>query len=589
MRVRLLHRMRRAVAATSVACLFLALVLALGGPLRSAEAHSALGRPPGGTLSDPVVRAVDIASPSVVRLATLYDAHITLNPCGQSITLPRSGPGYTVGALGSGAFISSHGDILTADHVVDVDHGSLDQEIFQNDSQAAQDIANALNNDSCAAFSPQLTANDIANGYVQYAGIPFTTHYSEPQHLVWRDTSYTGALSAQPQDASDILTGLLSAQHWQATVLATSSFNQDDAAVVHIALEDTPSITLDDSNGVEVMDRITVVGFPGNGDANNDPTNLLTPSVNTASVSAIKVNDDGAALIQVGGNIEHGDSGGPALDTNGHIVGIVSFGGPDTTGITAFLRSSNSAQNVIGQTSVTPNAGPFERRWEQAFSDYASTSAGHWQKAARELDALATSYPDYHGVDPYKDYADHAAETETVAPSFPVDPILAGSLAALVIGVALLLFLFFVLRRARVRPTVAVSPATAPYYSAYPGYAPYSGYGPPSHGYASPMPGYAPPPSVRLAQPGSPVYSWPTNPLPQPPQGAAATSGAESNGGQNPSQHDIAIPHVESFPPAELAAQATLANEDEPLPWTLEELRWTPMGRISVDEPPEDQ
>src|SRR5439155_4557399 len=106
-------------------------------------------------------------------------------------------------------------------------------------------------------------------------------------------------------------------------------------------------VQLGDSSSVQQQDNLTIIGFPGNGDiAGNNATDLLTPSVNKVFVSSIKTSDTGAPLIQVGGNVEHGDSGGPALDNHGTIVGIVSFGanGP---GSTSFLHASNSAHTLV--------------------------------------------------------------------------------------------------------------------------------------------------------------------------------------------------------------------------------------------------
>ncbi len=443
-------------ALATVAALTMALVVVgLGAPavsaagLANAQAHA--GRAPGGNLSNPVVRRVDIASPAVVRLATIYQAHISLALCGSVVTLPTSGAGYVVGGLGSGVFISAHGDILTAGHVVNIDRDSLDQEIFQG-TTSSQDIANALNAATCIQFSSPIRAIDVQNGEVQFAGIPYTTSYSAPERYAWRDTSYTGPITQAPQDAPTSLQGLFKATPIPVTPVAVSDFTQDDVAILHANLNDTPSVTLDNSNTVAVMDTLTVIGFPGNGDATNDPTNLLTPSVNTATVSAIKENDDGATLIQVGGNIEHGDSGGPALDANGAIVGVVSFGGQDTQGITAFLRSSNSALGLIQGASVSTTPGAFERKWEQAFTDYAASYPGHWRQASRELDALASAYPDFHGVAPYKAYADQAAATETLpTSSLSLVGVNALTIGAGVVILLVLALIVFALARRRAR------------------------------------------------------------------------------------------------------------------------------------------
>ena len=423
-------------------------------------------RPPGGVLTNPVVRAIDLASPAVVRIATLYSAHVTLSACGITATLPASGA-YTVGGLGSGAFVSAHGDILTADHVVDIDRQSLDASIFEGQRSSA-DVATFLNT-ACHPSVP-VTPNDVASGIVQFNGFPFTIGYSSRRVLVWRSTSYLGAISAgQAGEAVDLLSGLLKAPYNEASVVKFSSFTDDDIALIHVGLTDTPNIQLDPSSQLAVEDSLAVIGFPGNGDVNGDPTNLLTPSVNNVSVSALKRNDNGSQLIQVGGNVEHGDSGGPVLDTAGRIVGIVSFGGPDIQGITAFLRSSDSALTLLNLAHIDQTPGTFQKLWQQAFADYVVTTPGHWHTASREMDDLSARYPDFHGADVYRAYADTAAIHESTSssqfniPSLPLPlPIMAGIVGGVVLLLLLLIIIASVRRRARRRAKQQAAPVPLP-------------------------------------------------------------------------------------------------------------------------------
>jgi len=78
------------------------------------------GEIPGGNISDPVVRKVDIARPAVVRIITTIGGRLTVRfaPTPQSATFPLNGGSYPLTLSGSGAFVSASGDILTADHVV---------------------------------------------------------------------------------------------------------------------------------------------------------------------------------------------------------------------------------------------------------------------------------------------------------------------------------------------------------------------------------------------------------------------------------------------------------------------------------------
>lgn len=440
-----------------LALLALSLALALSG-IAAGVAHAQgpqgmSGREPGGRLADPMVRAADVAAPAVVRISTLYSSHITLNFCGTTVTLPKSATGYSEGVLGTGAFVSAHGDILTADHLIHVDHDTLEQQLLA-DPAAEADIAGALNASPCFNFGPAIGPGDIGAGFLQSTGINYHTTFDSPKTYVWRDTAFSGALATPSGDNADLLKALMSAPYEQASILASSDFSHDDLAVLHVSELNTPSIRLDDSTTVQTLDTLTVIGFPGNGDANNVPTNLLTPSFNLASVSAIKANTDGAELIQVGGNIEHGDSGGPALDTSGHIVGVVSFGGPDTQGMTSFLRSSDTARSLIASAKVDMRPGAFELAWERAFGDYSATYLGHWRRSAQEFTSLLKAYPQFKGATAYALWAQAQARREPLPHQrprlAPVAVVALGVLAAL----ALALIATTLFRAARVRPII---------------------------------------------------------------------------------------------------------------------------------------
>src|SRR5579859_812505 len=71
---------------------------------------------PGGDITDPVVRNVDLAQPAVVRILTGIKAQLKVNISSTTaVTFPQqSGASYTLTLSGTGTFISSHGDILTA-------------------------------------------------------------------------------------------------------------------------------------------------------------------------------------------------------------------------------------------------------------------------------------------------------------------------------------------------------------------------------------------------------------------------------------------------------------------------------------------
>ena len=365
---------------------------------------------PGGNIADPVVRAVDIAKPAIVRIITDIPSKLTVHfSATNDVTFPQTGDPYPLELSGSGAFISSHGDILTADHVVNPPQdASLSQYL---DQLAAQDVATYINQHG----TQQVTSDQVTQA-LQSKQIASDPQYGTPISDVFYSTAYTGMLT------STTFKGLPRSVYAQVdTIKKQSSTDQEDTAIVHVPIDDTPSITIGDSAAVQQQDELTIIGFPGNGDVGNSPNSVLSSSINKVIVSSLKTTDNGAPVIQVGGNVEHGDSGGPALNNNGKVVGVVSFGtsNPNSPGSTSFLQASSSAQQLVQALGLDTTPGTFQKTWSQAFTDYASTSAGHWHKAVNGFSQLQSSYPNFKAVTPYLNYAQDQAKNEQV-PNAPI-------------------------------------------------------------------------------------------------------------------------------------------------------------------------
>jgi len=430
---------------------------------------------PGGNVADPVVRAVDVAKPAVVRIFTSLGGHLTVHfSATQNVSFPQGGGAYPVTLSGSGTFISARGDILTADHVINPPH---DQQINQFlDTEAAPDVANYINQNlkpSSPATQGQV-AQELIGGQ-----LPSDSNYDRPISQVFLSTDFTGPLSAP--DLSSVPAQFQAAVD---RIELESSFNQKDVAIIHVNMNDMASVQLGDSSSVQQQDTLTILGFPGNGDVSDKPTNLLTLSVNQIFVSSMKTTDQGAQVIQVGGNVEHGDSGGPALNNQGSIVGIVSFGSAGQ-GSTSFLQASNSARGLAQSLHLDTRPGPFQKAWDQAFSDYAASTPGHWHKAQQELGQLAAKYPSFKAIAPYLAYAQAQAKNEhgtqpqstpSTSPgsqpqgnNFTLYAIALGG-AILVIGLAATLFTVTLRRRrqrgpalpAGIRPAQSPLPTTIP-------------------------------------------------------------------------------------------------------------------------------
>ncbi len=233
---------------------------------------------PGGNVSDPVVRAVDIAKPAVVRIITMLSGQLTVHfasPANRDVTFPRDGSDYQIVLSGSGTFITATGEILTADHVVNPPPQVLQQ-------QAAQDVATYMN--QVLKANPPVSADQVAaqlaSGQLQSAN-----QSSTPQSRVYLSTAYTGPLSVT--NIQDVPSNLYASVD---RIEKESSFTDKDVAIIHVSnMNDMAMVQLGDSSSVQQQDNLTIIGFPGNGDiAGNSATDLLTLSVNPVFVSSIK-------------------------------------------------------------------------------------------------------------------------------------------------------------------------------------------------------------------------------------------------------------------------------------------------------------
>lgn len=362
---------------------------------------------PGGNVADPAVRAADIAKPAVIRIITTINGHLTVHfPPTTDVAFPQQGNGnYPLQLSGTGTFISANGDILTADHVVSPPQDqTLNTDLY---TSAAQDVADYINK-NVQQGATQVTKDQVVQ-QLSSGQLKSTSKYDKPGSAAYLSTDYIG--TTQTTDFKNLPAGTLTQVD---QIKKESPPNQQDIAIIHIPKTDTLSVQLGDSSNVHEQDKLTIVGFPGNADVSKNPSDLLTSSVNQIYVSSMKTSDSGAPLIQVGGNVEQGDSGGPALDSQGNIVGIVSFGAfnPNGPNGTSFLQASNSARTLIKSLNLDTTPGKQQNLWNQAFNDYAGTTTGHWEKAQQSFDQLLASDPGFKAATVYRDYTQPRAQAE---------------------------------------------------------------------------------------------------------------------------------------------------------------------------------
>lgn len=164
-----------------------------------------------------------------------------------------------------------------------------------------------------------------------------------------------------------------------------------DIAIVKIDANNLPTVRLGDSSTVHIQEPMTVIGYPAAASHIDFPViaSLFVPTVTNGHVSAIKTDFKGTPVIQSDAAITHGNSGGPAFNDAGEVIGIATFAPQNVVGFNFFVPV-NTAIEFVNQVGVKPESGLFNRLWATALDTY---DASRCQSAKGKLQSVLNIMP----------------------------------------------------------------------------------------------------------------------------------------------------------------------------------------------------
>ena len=145
-----------------------------------------------------------------------------------------------------------------------------------------------------------------------------------------------------------------------------------DAAIIKVHTENAPALPIGDSKRTQVADPIVVIGYPGVADMKDllDEKSQLQASVTDGAVSSLKSSTSGEQIIQISAPITHGNSGGPALDMNGNVIGLATFGNESEVQGFNFLVASATLGQLVKDAKLDPKPGDTTKLWRQGLELY---------------------------------------------------------------------------------------------------------------------------------------------------------------------------------------------------------------------------
>ena len=174
-----------------------------------------------------------------------------------------------------------------------------------------------------------------------------------------------------------------------------------DISVIKVEVKNAPVLKVGDSDKVSLQEHITVLGYPGAADSDVlSKKSSLEASITDGKVSARKTTTDGAPILQVARTNDARKLGGPVLNDNGEVVGLLTFRGNTVNGQEvqgfSFVVPSNTAQEFVRQAGTTSQLGPTDPAYRDGLDLYFNN---HYTAAIAKFEEVKRLFPQHSEAD----------------------------------------------------------------------------------------------------------------------------------------------------------------------------------------------
>ena len=351
--------------------LFVAAVMTMAGLPAAVLAQKPL------TLQEALLRA----TPAVVLVVAEVASEVTLD-CG-------AGPVKVTPAVfretGTGWFLDADGWLITNGHVVQPAH-EPPRWLANQQAQRAVTTACLPQVLKRMGLQPgdQPNAEEAAKRKLLDTVLPTAKVNLQPQVFV---VTAKGRLKAEVKKYSP----------------PVSAMSAKDLALLKVSGDTFPILLLADSRSAQVGDPVHIIGFPGVVLSHEllSKSTMIQATVTNGAVSGLQVDESNNSLIQTDAPASWGNSGGPAVNDRGSVVGVLTFvslaPGPEGSIVQGFnfLIPSAAVTDFVRGTPVKINAASkFNDAWYAGLNAYFTED---WKGALRrfeEADKLHPNLPD---------------------------------------------------------------------------------------------------------------------------------------------------------------------------------------------------
>ena len=173
----------------------------------------------------------------------------------------------------------------------------------------------------------------------------------------------------------------------------TGNGSGKDVAILKIEQNNLPTVPVGDDSTMRVGETIIVLGYPGAAEINRQQMGVES-TLTQGDLSARKTMPGGWQALQTSAEINHGNSGGPAFNDRGQVIGIATFG-PSQEGVRGinFLVPISVAKEFLNELNVKPRQSRLSEIYDDGIASMNKSCYKGSLEKFKEISDLSPGFP----------------------------------------------------------------------------------------------------------------------------------------------------------------------------------------------------
>jgi S1-C subfamily serine protease len=189
--------------------------------------------------------------------------------------------------------------------------------------------------------------------------------------------------------------------------VAGEAMSGRDLALLRVEAADMPSLPMARSGTEKIGDPLHILGFPGIVLTHQllSESAKFEASVTNGSISGFKEDVNGRSIIQTDAPATWGNSGGPAVDDAGRVIGVLTFASVQPRGGDGPVQGFNFVIPVTairefleGTPATIDGTSRFNAAWHAALGDFFAGRHARAARSLREANRLLPELPDVRRI-----------------------------------------------------------------------------------------------------------------------------------------------------------------------------------------------